>query len=124
MPNIKLVLQMLLFVSLLTAGNVLWKFGLTNMGGFFVNDKTFLGSIRELFVSPYIWMGALLYIFGTLFWFTLLSKYNFSYVYPMISIAYVLGAIAGIIFFKETIPITGWIGLGIIFVGFIVLSIR
>jgi len=109
---------------MLTAGNVLWKYGLNNMGGAFTNGKTFLNSARDLFFSPYIWVGALCYVFGTLYWFTLLSKHNFSYVYPMVSIAYVLGAIAGIVFFKEVMPVTGWVGLGIIFVGFIVLSIR
>jgi len=124
MPNFKLILQILFFVSMLTAGNVLWKLGLTNMGGFFVNGKTFLDSIKELFFSPYIWIGAVLYIIGTLYWFILLSRHNLSYIYPMASIAYVFGAIAGMIFFKETIPVTGWVGLGIIFVGFLVLSIR
>jgi len=115
---------MLLFVSLLTTGNVLWKFGLTNMGGFFVNGKTFLSSIKELFFSPHIWSGTILYIIGTLYWFILLSRHNLSYIYPMVSIAYVFGTIAGMIFFKETIPVTGWVGLGVIFVGFLVLSIR
>jgi len=124
MPNLKLILQILLLVSMLTTGNVLWKYGLTSMGGVFVNGKTFFNSIKDLLISPYIWLGALLYILGTLYWFTLLSKHNLSYVYPMLSVGYVFGMIVGMFFFKETISITGWIGIGIIFVGFIILSIR
>ena len=122
MPNLKLILQVLLLVFMLTTGNVLWKYGLTGMGGVFVNGKTFFSSIKDLFISPYIWLGALLYILGTLYWFTLLSKHNFSLIYPMFSISYVFGMIAGMLFFKETISLTGWIGMGIIFVGFVILS--
>lgn len=124
MPNFKLILQVLLFVALLTAGNVLWKYGLVNIGGVFVSGKTFMGSIKDLLFSPYMWIGALFYIVGTLYWFTLLSRHDLSYVYPMVSIGYVLTAVTGVLLFKETIPVTGWIGMGIIFVGFIVLSIR
>jgi len=123
MPNFKLILQILLLVSMLTTGNILWKYGLTGMGGVFVNGKTFISSIKDLFVSPYIWFGALLYILGTLYWFALLSKHNLSYVYPMLSVGYVFGMIAGMLFFKETISLTSWIGMGIIFAGFIILSI-
>jgi len=122
MPNLKLILQILLLVSMLAAGNVLWKYGLTSMGGVFVNGKTFFSSIKDLFISPYIWLGALLYILGTLYWFALLSKHNLSYVYPMLSVGYVFGMIVGMLFFKETISLTGWVGMGIIFVGFIILS--
>jgi uncharacterized membrane protein len=124
MPNFKLILQILLFVAMLTAGNILWKYGIVNIGGVFVNGKTFFNSIKYLLVSPYIWLGTLFYIIGTLYWFTLLSRHNLSHIYPMVSIGYVLAALAGVLLFKETIPLTGWIGMGIIFVGFIVLSIR
>jgi uncharacterized membrane protein len=123
MPNLKLILQVLLLASMLTIGNVLWKYGLNNIGGIFVNGKTFFSSIKDLFLSPYIWLGALLYILGTIYWFTLLSKHNLSYVYPMLSVSYVLGMIVGMFFFKEAVSLTGWIGMGIIFVGFIILSI-
>jgi uncharacterized membrane protein len=109
---------------MLTSGNILWKYGLMNIGGVFVSEKTFISSIKDLLVSPYMWLGALFYIAGTLYWFTLLSKHDLSYVFPMVSIGYVLTAIAGVLLFKETIPVTGWIGMGIIFVGFIILSIR
>jgi len=122
MPNFKLIFQILLLVSMLATGNILWKYGLTGMGGVFVNGKTFFNSIKDMLVSPYIWLGALLYILATLYWFALLSKHNLSYVYPMLSVGYVFGMIAGMFFFKETISLTSWIGMGIIFAGFIILS--
>ncbi len=124
MPNFKLILQILLFVAMLTTGNVLWKYGLVSIGGVFVNGKTFFNSIRDLLFSLYMWLGALFYIAGTLYWFALLSRHDLSYVYPMVSIGYVLTAVAGVLLFKETIHFTGWLGMGIILVGFIVLSIR
>jgi uncharacterized membrane protein len=115
---------MLLFTTTLATGNVLWKYGIMNIGGVFVNEKTVLNSIKDLLASPYMWLGGLFYVAGTFYWFALLSRYNLSYIYPMTSISYVLAAIAGMFFFKETISFTGWLGMGILFIGFIVLSIR
>lgn len=118
------MLQIFLFVSLLTTGNVLWKFGLVKIGGFLTENKSYLESLKDLAFCPFMWIGALFYIVGTLYWFTLLSRHNLSYVYPMVSIGYILTSIMGIIFFGETISTTGWVGMGVVFLGFIILSIR
>ncbi len=124
MINYKIVLQILLFVCILTTGNVLWKFGLVRIGGFLTEDKTFVNSIRELLLSWEMWLGGVFYVGGTLYWFTILSRENLSYVYPMVSIGYILTSIMGVIFFNETISSTGWIGMGIVSLGFVVLSIK
>ena len=124
MLNVKLLLQILLFVLLLATGNVLWKYGLVQMGGFMTEDKTMTQSLRGLFFCPQMWAGAFFYVVGTLYWFTILSRENLSYVYPMVSIGYVITALAGVVLFNERIVATGWIGMAIVLVGFVVLSIR
>lgn len=124
MPNLKLVTQILLFVCLLAAGNVLWKYGLIKMDGFMTDNKSAVQSFKDLITCGEMWIGAVFYIGATLYWFTILSRENLSYVYPMVSIGYVITALAGVLLFKETILTTGWIGMGIILVGFVVLSIR
>lgn len=124
MPNLKLIGQILLFVCLLAAGNVLWKYGLLRMGGFLTAGKSMSQSLRELALCPQMWAGAMFYVIGTLYWFTILSRENLSYVYPMVSIGYVITSLAGVMLFNETILMSGWIGMGIILIGFIVLSIR
>lgn len=118
------MLQVLLFVCMLAAGNLLWKYGLVQMNGFMTNDKTLWQGIRDLLKSWPIWAGGVFYVVGTLYWFTILSRENISYVYPMVSIGYVITAVSGALIFGETILTTGWIGMGIVLLGFLVLSIR
>ena len=118
------MLQILLFVCMLTTGNVLWKFGLIKVGGFLTDNRSYLANLKDLITCHFMWIGAFFYIIGTLYWFTLLSRHNLSYVYPMVSIGYILTSVMGIVFFGETISTTGWIGMGVVFVGFIILSIR
>lgn len=124
MPNIKIMFQILLFVCLLTAGNVLWKYGLIQINGFMTNGKMWAKSLWELATCPFMWIGAFFYIIGTLYWFTILSRNNLSYVYPMVSIGYIFTSMMGVILFGETISMTGWIGMGIVLIGFVVLSYR
>jgi drug/metabolite transporter (DMT)-like permease len=94
------------------------------MDGFLVPGKSLSQSLLGLVKSPYMWLGALFYIGGTLGWFFILSRHSLSYVYPMVSIGYILTAVLGVLLFHETIPWTGWLGMGIVLCGFVVLSIR
>jgi undecaprenyl phosphate-alpha-L-ara4N flippase subunit ArnF len=126
MPQVNFVVmgQVLLFVIILLLGNISWKMGLVKMNGFMVGSKTPLESVLALLYSPWMWLGGVFYIIGTLWWFYVMSKENLSYIYPMVSIGYILTAIAGIVIFKETVSATGWIGMFIVMVGFVVLSMK
>lgn len=37
--------------------------------------------------------------------------------YPMISLSYVMGMLAAVLIFHEHVPVTRWIGLGLIIIG-------
>ena len=124
MPNIKILLQMLIFVSILAGGHVFWKFGLIRIDGFMTNSKGFVQGLRDLATCPQMWLGGVMYIVGTLFWFTIISRENLSYVAPMAAMGYILTSIAGLVIFHETIAFTGWIGMAIILLGSVILSIR
>ncbi len=89
-----------------------------------VNNKTVLQSLIDILKSPWIWTGCFFYIVGTLWWFYLMSKEDISYLYPLVSIGYVLGAIVGVFFFKEDVTLVRWVGMGIVSVGFIFLSMK
>ena len=126
MPQVNFVVmgQVLLFVLILLLGNISWKMGLVKMNGFMVGSKTPVESFLALLFSPWMWLGGVFYVIGTLWWFYVMSKENLSYIYPMVSIGYILTAIAGIVIFKETVSSTGWIGMGIVTIGFVVLSMK
>ncbi len=77
--------------------------------------------IRLIF-TPWVLLGTLLLILWLLSRMTLLGWADLSYVLPVTSIAYVLTAVLGKVFFAEQVTWQRWLGtafivLGIIFVG-------
>lgn len=89
---------LLLFINIimLVSGQVLWKIGVSRMY-FQLSAK---GIIEAIF-NPYILCGGIMYAFATMIWLYLLSKNDLSKIYPLQSLCYVFGAMAGVIFFKE-----------------------
>lgn len=98
-------------IVLLLLGQVLWKIGVgkIQLNGF--------ESVIYLVFSPFIIGGVILYILATVIWIYLLSKFPLSFLYPLQSLAYVFGLILAIIIFKEYVPVTRWVGVGIIMIG-------
>ena len=77
--------------------------------------------IRLIF-TPWVLLGTVLLILWLLSRMTLLGWADLSYVLPMTSIAYVLTAVLGKVFFAEQVTWQRWLGtafivLGIVFVG-------
>lgn len=123
-PNLAVIGQVLLFVFILLIGNICWKMGIVKMNGFMMGDKSLVSNIMTLFSSPWMWAGGIFYVLGTLWWFYIISREDLSYVYPMVSIGYILTAIAGVIIFKESVSMIRWVGMGIVSLGFIILSMK
>ncbi|WP_019424796.1 EamA family transporter [Paenibacillus sp. OSY-SE] len=103
-------------ITMLVAGQVLFKMGLDRMGG-----VTLVTSWKALFI-PHILVGLVLYALATLVWFVVLSRMSLSTAYPISSLAYVFGMIVALIVFNEPVSITKWIGAGIIIFGVILIS--
>ena len=55
-------------------------------------------------------------------WLSLLKKLDFSLIYPMISLSYILGLLVAIFVFKETVPPIRWIGVIVIMFGIFLIS--
>lgn len=97
----------------LVLGQTSWKIGLGNLH---VHGNLFQKLFQFVF-SPFIFLGFVLYILATVIWMYLLSKMPLSFLYPLQSVAYVLALFVGLFLFKEQIPMTRWIGTGVILVG-------
>ncbi|PYI53122.1 EamA family transporter [Paenibacillus flagellatus] len=98
----------LLNVTLLVGGQLLWKTALTQQ------PLRTLGGLPQLMTNPYVLLGGLVYAVATVIWFFALSRYDMSRIYPLQSMAYVVGAIAGIWLFKESVTVHQWIGIALI----------
>lgn len=92
-------------VVLLVAGQICWKIALDR------HPLKSFGSLLPLFLEPAMLVGCVLFAVATLVWFYALGKYDLSRVYPLQSMAYVIGAIAGIAVFKEQMSVYQWLGM-------------
>lgn len=110
-------------VIMLTAGQVLWKTGLLKIGGFKPSAGLRAG-LMSLGLSPYILAGLVLYIVATVLWLYVLSNVPLSLAYPLMSVSYVLGVVAGAVVFKESVPATRWLGAAVVCGGAYLISRR
>ncbi|GLC87881.1 EamA family transporter [Lysinibacillus piscis] len=107
-------MNIILFISnvlLLVAGQTLWKIGAEKI------EITGVKSIINAILSPWIIGGGILYVIATVIWLYLLSKLPLSLIYPLQSVAYIIALLIAVIIFKEVIPITRWVGVGVILFG-------
>jgi len=61
-------------------------------------------------------------IAATVLWGFILKHFDFSVAYPITAFAYVFGMLAAIFIFHETVPLTRWIGVGLIIAGVVFLA--
>ncbi len=103
----------LIQVCLLALGQTLWKIGIDKFGAIKASN------IFKLIFTPQVFGGLFIYGIATVLWFYIISisKDKFSVIYPLGSLAYVLGVVVAMLVFKETIPPTRWIGVGLIILG-------
>lgn len=110
---LKLLPIALLQCLLLSSGQVLMKFGLNKAGDFSWSTVYF----HRLFINWQFISCGLCYGAGSILWMYIIKKFPFSMAYPMISLSYVFGMFAAIIFFKEEIPFSRWLGVFLILTG-------
>lgn len=75
-----------------------------------------------LWRAPPLWMGLGCYGVSVILWLGALSRLPVSVAYPMLSVGYVVNAIAAAVLFGETITAVKLAGIGLIGVGVILLS--
>jgi len=123
--SLYLVLFFICLVVGLT-GQILLKKGMNKIGEVTLFSKGMLNlvkTIRGMFTNVWIIFGVLLFGGSTLLWLVILSGLDLSYIYPMVSLNYVLAALSSKIFFKERISKMRWLSLGIIILGVILVSL-
>lgn len=100
---------------LITSGQVLWKIALLKTKISFSSDIT-INKVINFIISPYMIMGIIIYLFATVFWIYLLSKFEYSKIYPILALAYVFALLFAYFIFDEKI---GWYKIfGVFFIIF------
>lgn len=118
MINISLIPLAFVQSALLALGQVMLKFGLQKMEPFAWNTIFWKSAlINWQFAASGISFGA-----ASLLWMYIVKHYPLSMAYPMVSLSYVFGLIASIIFFHEHVDMTKWIGVFLIMTGCILIA--
>jgi drug/metabolite transporter (DMT)-like permease len=111
-------LALVILQILLTAGGqVLWKKSLEQSGGVVVNGQMLFLPLLRLVLNPVFLTGTILYGCATLLWFYLLSRFELSYIYPFLSLTFIVSFVGARLFLGETISFLRWAAVGLISLG-------
>lgn len=111
-------LALLLTGVLLNAGaQLLLKAGTNVLGVITMTRGNWLDTIWKMGTQGYFVLGGLFYVVSLFVWILGLSRVPVSVAYPLLSVGYIVNAIAAQYLFGETITIARGLGIGFIVVG-------
>lgn len=111
-------LAVLICISLGVTGQLLLKIGVMQSS----ETESLLANYIKILSHPAVILGGIFYLSSSFLWLLLLQRSHLSYLYPMVSLGYVLVVIASCFLFNESVPTIRWIGVGIICVGVTLVS--
>lgn len=110
---LRLVILSIIQSLCLASGQVFLKLAMVKMEKFSWTWSYFYSLLTNWwFLLVGITMGS-----ATILWLHILKHYPLSSAYPMTCLSFVFGLLAAWIFLGESIPLTRWLGVGIIIVG-------
>jgi len=112
----KYILASVLLVNL---GNLVAKYGLQQTS---FSSNALISSYIGFFTNPFVVLGLASVGISSVFWLAALSKADLSYAYPMISMGYIITAVASWIFFEENLTILRMAGIFVICSGVLLMS--
>lgn len=108
---------LMLGVFLNATAQLLLKAGTNAVGHFEFNAGNIVPVGMKLALEPHIMGGMLCYLVSLVVWIMGLSRVEVSIAYPMLSIGYVLNAVAAWYLFGEAVSLTRLTGIGVIIIG-------
>jgi len=104
-------------VLLNAAAQLLLKAGTNALGVITLSRDTWPDTLTRMATQSHFVMGAACYALSLFVWILGLSRVPVSVAYPLLSIGYVVNAIAAHYLFGEAITTTKWLGIGFIVIG-------
>ena len=112
----------MLGVLLNAAAQLLLKAGTTRVGEFAFTLENLVPVGGKLASSPFIAGGLACYVVSVGVWILALSRVPVSIAYPMLSVGYVLNALAAWYLFGEALTMQKLLGIGFIVVGVVLVA--
>jgi multidrug transporter EmrE-like cation transporter len=109
-------------VLLNAAAQLLLKAGTNAVGHFAFERGNIIPIGWQLATQPHIFTGLVCYVVSVIVWIMALSRVEVSIAYPMLSIGYVVNALAAWYLFGEALTLMRLIGIGIIVFGVFIVA--
>jgi len=109
-------------VLLNAAAQLLLKAGTNAVGAFEFSQENILPVGWKLASEPHIITGLACYVVSVVVWIMALSRVEVSIAYPMLSIGYVINAIAAWYLFGEAVTMMRLTGIGFIIIGVFIVA--
>ena len=104
-------------VLLNAAAQLLLKAGTNVLGVLSLTRDTWPDTLLKMATQGYFALGIACYGVSVFVWILGLSRVPVSIAYPLLSVGYVVNAIAAYYLFGEAVTLTRWLGIGFIVVG-------
>ena len=104
-------------VLLNAAAQLLLKAGTNVLGVLSLTRETWPDTLLKMATQGYFALGIACYGISVFVWILGLSRVPVSIAYPLLSVGYVVNAIAAYYLFGEAVTLTRWLGIGFIVVG-------
>lgn len=98
------------------------KASVRDMGAIELSAAASLPAATRLAGEPALWLGLICYGISVIVWILALSRVDVSIAYPMLSIGYIVNAIAAWALFGETLTPMRLVGIGVIILGVFILA--
>jgi multidrug transporter EmrE-like cation transporter len=109
-------------VLLNAAAQLLLKAGTNAVGPFEFSAVNAVPVGMKLALEPHILGGIACYVVSVVVWILALSRVEVSVAYPMLSIGYVVNAVAAYYLFGEAVSATRLVGIGVIILGVFIVA--
>ncbi|MBU2589404.1 MAG: EamA family transporter [Nanoarchaeota archaeon] len=116
--------KIILFIGILMGviAQLIMKLGMKRHGKVKLSLKRIHRDILRIYLNVFVFLGVFLYLFAFFIWIFVISKIDLSYAYPLVSVNFVLIALASKIFFKESVSKKRWLSILIILIGVLLVT--
>jgi len=108
--RMSVLLLVLICVIMGVAAQLAMKNGMNIVGTVSLKD-IFSKKVFSIVFQKYVFIGIALYVLASLVWLVVLSQAELSFVYPLISVGYVITAILSWFLFKENLTLIRFFGI-------------
>jgi multidrug transporter EmrE-like cation transporter len=105
-----------------TTGQLLLKYGMDKVGEFAFAVHNIGPIFLKVATNPFIIGGVYCYVLSLAIWLMVLSRAQVSYAYPMLSLGYVVTAIAAYYFFGEDLSLSRIVGIVFVILGVLLIA--